>query len=33
MKRFCAALFLFALVLPAAVPSPEQYFGFRIGDR
>ena len=33
MKRFCAALFLFALALPAAVPSPEEYFGFRIGSR
>src|SRR5213592_1111763 len=32
MKRFAAALFLFALGLPSAVPSPEQYFGFRIGS-
>ncbi len=31
MKRIAAALFLFALALPAAVPSPEQYFGFRMG--
>ncbi len=31
MKRLFAALFLFALALPSAVPSPEQYFGFRIG--
>src|ERR1044071_8426668 len=32
MKRLCAALFSIALAAPAAVPSPEQYFGFRIGS-
>ncbi len=31
MKRIAAALFFCALALNAAVPNPEQYFGFRIG--
>ena len=32
MKRLIAALFLCVLSVPAAVQTPEQYFGFRIGS-
>ena len=33
MKRWAAGLFVFALASQAAVQSPEQYFGFRVGSR
>src|SRR3954453_15982625 len=32
MKRLISALFVCVLSLPAAVQTPEQYFGFRIGS-
>src|SRR5262245_21680678 len=32
MRRLAGALFFFLTALQAAVPSPEQYFGFRIGS-
>jgi hypothetical protein len=32
MKRLISALFLCTLSVPAAVQTPEQYFGFRIGS-
>ena len=32
MKRLISALFLCAVGLSAAVQTPEQYFGFRIGS-
>jgi hypothetical protein len=32
MKRLISVLFLCALSVPAAVQTPEQYFGFRVGS-